>query len=502
MAARGAYRRGVARKPFDPSLARGGLFDQSSAPRADAQAASQSHGAEAGSPAATPGKAEPITVTQACERIRAALEGTGRLVIVGEVSNFSPRNHWYFSIKDADAVLNCVMWASAVSRAAFQPANGVEVVVTGRLTYYGPSARTQIVVDRIERRGQGSLQQRFDELCRVLRSEGYFDESRKKSLPPHPRRIAVVTARHGAALQDVLRTARLRAPWVQLLVVEVPVQGEGAAAEVARAIRAVDRRSDELGIDAMIVTRGGGSLEDMWAFNERAVADAVYACRTPVVAAIGHETDTTVIELVADRRASTPTQAAMLLLPDRAQLAEQVAHLCDRVSFLARKRVRDAARELEGVVRHPMFRTPAGFLSPLRLRLAACEARLRRSPHARLDRARRRLAELHTAFERQRPAARQAVAQQRVASLEARLRACARGTVNQAGVRVEGLARQLSALGPQHVLARGYSVTFIEGGAILRHVSDAREGQPIVTRLAEGELRSIVQPAPGSRSHQ
>jgi exodeoxyribonuclease VII large subunit len=411
----------------------------------------------------------PLTVTQVCDQARGVLDGLGRVCVIGEVSNFSGRTHWYFSIKDAKAVLGCVMWERTAQSAAVQPCNGMEVVVTGKLTYYAPSARTQLVVETIERRGMGSLQQRLEELCRVLRSEGYFDESRKRRLPAHPRRIAVITSKHGAALQDVLRTCAMRAPFVDILVVEVAVQGEAAAPDIVRAIRAVDRRADELGIDAMIVTRGGGSLEDLWAFNDRTVADAVFKSTTPVVAAIGHETDTTVIELVADRRASTPTQAAMLLLPDGAQLGEQVDHLTDRLSLLTRKCVRDASRTVIELQR-----------------------RLVGAPKARLDRAARRLAELRTAFEQLRPATRQALARQRLASLRDRLNRAQAEQLARARQHADTLWRQLRVLGPEQVLARGYSLTFAADGALLRRAHDAQPGDQLLTKLAEGSVTVTV----------
>lgn len=419
----------------------------------------------------TSAKKPPLTVTQACDQARTVLDALGRIGVVGEISNFSARNHWYFSVKDQNAVLGCVMWQSATARAEFQPCNGMEVVVWGRLTYYAPAARTQLVVDAVERRGQGTLQQRYEELCRVLRTEGYFDDARKQSLPAHPRKVAVITAKHGAALQDVLRTARLRAPWVDILVVEVPVQGEGAADEVARAIRAVDRRSDELGIDAMIVTRGGGSLEDLWAFNERVVADAVFKSRTPIVAAIGHETDVTIVELVADRRASTPTQAAMLLLPDRQQLTEQVDHATDRLSLLTRKSLRDAQRDVHELAR-----------------------RLSGAPRACFDRAARRLAEIRAAFERHRPSARHALAEQRMRALSRRLHRALLDRQVRAQRQVDALGRQLRVLGPEQVLARGYSLTFTAQGELVRRADDTRSGQEISTRLAEGTIRSVVSP--------
>lgn len=404
-----------------------------------------------------------------CDRARSTLDSLGRLSVVGEVSNFTPRNHWYFSIKDQRAVLGCVMWESAAARAAVQPTNGMEVVVTGRLTYYPPAGRTQLVVESIQRRGQGTLRQRFEELCTQLRALGYFEEARKRPLPAHPRRVAVVTARHGAALQDVRRTALLRAPFVPLLVVAVPVQGEGAAPEIARALRALDRRADELGVDAIILTRGGGSLEDLWAFNERVVAEAIYACTCPVVAAIGHETDVTVAELVADRRASTPTQAVMLLLPDRVQMEEQIEHLAHRMILLARKQQREASRTL-----------------------AQLQARLRGAPRARLERAYRVLAECRVALEHLRPSARHALARRRVAELHQRMARALSARHTQARTRLEACARHLAGLGPQQVLARGYSLTLDADGRLVRRAQDVRPGMSLVTRLAEGSIRSTV----------
>jgi exodeoxyribonuclease VII large subunit len=460
----------VSRRPFDPSLARGGLFE---GPRG--------------------GEPEPISVTEASAILRRAIEGTGEHRIVGEVSNFTQRQHWYFTVKDEESQLDCVMWASANGRSQVTPANGMEVVLTGRPTHYGPRGKTQLVVTRIERRGAGSLQQRFEELCRVLREQGYFDEARKQPLPAYPRAIAVVTSATGAALQDVLRTARIRAPFVRILVIDVPVQGDLAAPAVARAIDAVDRRADELSIDAIVVTRGGGSLEDLWAFNERAVADAVFRARTPIVAAIGHESDTTVIELVADRRASTPTAAIMALLPDREGMVQQVDHLHDRLEFLLRRRVHESRRELEALARHPMFRSPASMVAPHRLAVDRAAERMRAAVRARVAAARHRLSEARSRFEPLRPAIRQAAARERLRSLDARLRAAIRRSVLDLRGQVASADRQLRLLGPEETLGRGWSLTFDERGVLVRRTADARPGSVLVSKFADGTVRSRVE---------
>ncbi|MFN9077462.1 MAG: exodeoxyribonuclease VII large subunit, partial [bacterium] len=266
-------------------------------------------------PAAPPAAPSDMSVTDASALIERTLADgiRGPLRVRGEIANLSRKNHWYFSIKDAASVLRCVMWQSDASRVGFSPKEGDAIVVTGKIGHYGPQGSTQLYATKMEPQGVGLLEQRFQALVKELREKGYFEESRKKPLPEHPRRVAVVTSAAGAALQDVVKTARELRAGVEFVVVDVRVQGDGAAEQVAAALRAIARRHRELEIDAVIVTRGGGSREDLWAFNERVVADAAFALPIPLVAAIGHEVDTSVIELVADRRASTPTQAAMLL---------------------------------------------------------------------------------------------------------------------------------------------------------------------------------------------
>jgi exodeoxyribonuclease VII large subunit len=473
----------VARRPFDPRLARGGLFDAPATP-ASVAPAPRTDGPDA---------ADAISVTEASARIRRAIESTGRLRIVGEISNFSSRQHWYFTLKDGECQLDCVMWASSTASAACRPADGIEVVVEGTPTHYGPRGRTQLVVRAIERRGAGALQQRFEELCRTLRAQGYFDEARKAPLPAYPRAIAVVTSAQGAALQDVLRTARLRAPFVRILAVDVPVQGDAAAPAIARAIDALDRRAAELEIDAVVVTRGGGSIEDLWAFNERAVADAIFRARIPVVAAIGHESDVTVAELVADRRASTPTAAVMLLLPDRDGMRQQSDHLHDRLRFLVQRRVHDARVLVDRVARHPGLRSPTAGIAARRAALGIAWSRLSRAVGTRLGRDAARLAECRARLERIRPSARHAAAAERVAALDARLRAAARRMAADRRRRLEGADRELRILGPGETLARGWSLTFDADGRLVRRAADAVPGSALVTRLADGVVRSRVE---------
>jgi exodeoxyribonuclease VII large subunit len=307
--------------------------------------------------------------------------------------------------------------------------------------------------------------------------------------------VAVITSFQADALQDVLKTARIRAPFVDILVVGVPVQGEAAAPAVAQAIAAVDRRADELGIDAMIVTRGGGSIEDLWAFNERIVAEAVFNAKTPVISAIGHESDVTIIDFVADHRASTPTQAVMELFPDREAEGEQVDSLSGRMNRSARRRVEDARRHLSMLARHPLFRSPRAPIDLRRADLGRLAVRLAGGTRATHAAARHRLADACARFERHRPAIRQAAARERLHSFEARLHSAARRSLADLRGQLSSADRQLRLLGPGETLARGWSLTFAADGSLLRSAADAGAGQELRTQFADGSVRSRVEPA-------
>ncbi|MBL8991415.1 MAG: exodeoxyribonuclease VII large subunit [Phycisphaerae bacterium] len=432
----------------------------------------------------------PLRVGQLAAMVEGALRALPTPVrLIGEVSNFTHRGHWYFAVKDSDAVISCVMFANRAKAAGFVPADGREVIVTGRVEFYKPQGRVSFYVEGIEPVGLGALQLAFQKLVAEVRGLGWMDPGRKRPLPSFPRRIAVITSRTGAALQDVLATMRARCPAVDVAFIDVLVQGPDAAPSVARALRWVGSRHRALGIDAVIVTRGGGSIEDLWAFNERTVAEAIVQCPVPVAAAIGHETDTTIAELVADERCATPTQAAMRLTPDRAALREQLELLVARMRQSLNRSARAAGESLRSNTRH-----------------------LTSAVHARSQAAARRLEQAVARLERSRPSA---VYAQRSAGLRAladRLREAAARRIEAADPRpialalrdawqaqaarhldvLDGLQRQLSLVGPQAVLARGYSVTFDERGRVVRRPSDAPPGQPITTRLADGTLESVV----------
>ncbi len=444
--------------------------------------------------ASTPERGRPITVSALASLVDGALRAgvPGKVRVIGEVSGLRERTHWYFDLKDAAASIGCVMFASAAARVRFKPEEGREVVVGGRVEFYAKQGRVSLIVDSIEPVGAGALDLALRKMIEELRGLGYLDPGRKRPLPVFPRRIGVVTSRSAAALQDVLVTMKKRCPSVGVLLADVRVQGDGAAEEVARAVNALSLHHAALGIDAILVTRGGGSKEDLWAFNERVVADAIYRSRVPVVAAIGHETDVTVAELVADERCATPTQAAVRLTPDVAALGRQVhstgrrlASAMGAVAADGRYATVNAARSLAGAVAEHRH------VAALAVERAAA------------------------GLERQRPRAVLARMRERLNGAAARLRAGAKGTLlaadlrepstrllRAAGLIAPALAsrldadeRQLHAVSPLRVLERGYSVTTGRDGRLVRTTADARPGDRLTTRVSDGTVASRVEDA-------
>jgi len=462
-----------------------------------------------------------LSVSEAAALIKGVLERgiAGPIRVAGEIGNLSARHHWYFSLKDDDAVIGCVAWASTARSFGFRPEQGDEVIATGTVSHYPPQGRTQLYVTRLEPVGEGALEAAFRRLCETLRSEGYFEPGRKRPLPPMPRRIAVVTSAGGAAVQDVIATAAQRCPAVGLLVVDVRVQGDGAAEQVAAAIDRLDAARDVLGIDAILVTRGGGSREDLWAFNERVVADATFRCSLPIVAAIGHESDTTIIELVADLRAATPTQAAMHLVPDAGELHRQLDHLAGRLGVVLGRRLELARARLDGLARSEALARPAARLERERERLDDRRRRLLHAARHRLDRSHRRVdrlagrlgslptdrlvgerrSELRVLAARLDGAVRHRLDRGgELRRLELDLRAAARSRIRVARADVESLARSLHAVDPERVLRRGFSLTTRAGGGVVRSARDVGPGDRIVSRRAAGAIASVVEPDDGA----
>lgn len=438
--------------------------------------------------------ASALTVTQVTLLVKDTLaDHTPKpLKVVGEISNFSERGHWYLSLKDEENVLNAVMWKSAAGKVGFMPQRGMQVVATGRLDYYGPQARLQMYVDKLEPVGQGELELKFRQLCDQLRELGYFAAEHKQPLPTFAQHVAIITSEKGAAVQDVIRTARHRWPGVRLSVVDVPVQGASAAPKIAAAITAVDAHHEAMGIDAIVLTRGGGSIEDLWAFNERVVADAIYNATVPVVAAIGHEVDTTIAELVADLRCSTPTQAAERLVADRAAEQQRLDQLTHRLRTGLRRRAEVSRSRVEAVRRHVFFRQPEARVAMLQEQLPRYAERLRLAAGERLRLNRDRVRESRQRLSELSPKPRIAMARQSLEALRDRLGVQAAQHHRQALTRIRSLGRQLEAVGPRSVLKRGFSYTTDEAGRLIRQPDDVAPGDRVTTHLADGQFDSQV----------
>ena len=386
-----------------------------------------------------------VTVSELLRSVRDTLERRFPLMWVrGELSNLSraPSGHRYFTLKDSGAQVDCVMFRSRAAALDGELSEGMQVEARVLATLYEPRGRFQLTVEALRRAGLGPLYERFLRLKEKLEGEGLFDPALKRAPPAHPRSIGVITSLAAAALRDVLTTLRRRNPALPVVVYPVPVQGEGAAARIAAMLAVASARAE---CDVLLLVRGGGSIEDLWQFNEEAVARAIRASRLPVVVGVGHETDFTIADFAADRRAATPTAAAELVSPARAELLGRIAECARGVSREMRRRLQYAMQAMDGWSR----------------RLVHPAERLRSS-------------------------------QQLVTQLRARLAFAYAHGVHRCAAYVERLRASLVSLDPTAVLARGYSITRNAAGDVLRHATRAREGDRIFTTLARGSLESEV----------
>jgi len=474
--------------------------------------------ADAAAPDAGPAEESPLSVSDLVASVKHALNDAfpGRVTVVGELSNFKHHSsgHMYFRLKDADTAIDAAMFRGRAAKLKFAPADGLEVVVEGRVDVYEARGQLQLYVERMTPRGAGALELAFRQLCDKLRAEGLFDAEAKKPIVRLPRAIGVVTSPTGAALRDIRRTLHRRWPAATVFLLGSLVQGDSAAAEVAQAVALLDANAERLGIETIIIARGGGSLEDLWAFNEEVLARAIFACATPVISGVGHETDVTIADMVADCRAATPTAAAELAVPDAAELRRHLAAVGARLARTAAERLRSARAALDGVLRSVVFRDPAARLRAQMQRTDELSHRLASALRGRLVEAGRRLAPAANRLATLHPARLCERAQGRLDRVAGRMAWALGGRSKRAGdaladlalrmraghpthrvrlarQRLAALGRQLEAMSYRSVLARGFSVTR-KGDAILRSAGDAQTGDIICTELADGTVDSRV----------
>jgi exodeoxyribonuclease VII large subunit len=433
------------------------------------------------------------SVSRLNREVRVLLErGFGSLWLEAEISNFArpSSGHWYFSLKDAGAQVRCCMFRQRNMLLGFAPRDGQKVLVRARIGLYEPRGEYQLVIDHMEDAGLGALKRQFDELAAKLAAEGLFAPERKRPLPALPKRIGVITSPSGAAIHDILHVLARRFAAIPVLLYPVAVQGAAAAAEIVAALKLAGRRAE---CDVLILARGGGSLEDLWAFNDEALARAIGACPIPVVSGIGHEIDFTIADFAADVRAATPSAAAEIVAPDAEEWAASLRRLRERLQRALRQRIDTHRERLRWLIGRAELVNPEARLAQQGQRLDELEQRASRALRQILADRRSALGLSVSRLWQLSPAARLQGTAARHAALFARLRAAGLQQLNRARERLAPLVRTLNAVSPLATLDRGYAIVSLEGGAILRDAKDATAGTIIEARLSQGRIRAKVE---------
>jgi exodeoxyribonuclease VII large subunit len=434
-----------------------------------------------------------LTVTELSARLRGVLESEfDEVWVEGEISNGRVWNtgHYYFTLKDATAQIKCVMFRSAIRYLKFKPADGLRVVARGRISVYEPKGEYQLVCEHLEPQGYGPLQLAFEQLKKKLAAEGLFDERRKRALPTLPRQIGIVTSVDGAALRDIVRVLRRRYPNAHLVIAPSRVQGEGAAGEVARAIRHVSRLD---GVDVVIVGRGGGSIEDLWAFNEEVVARAIAACPIPVISAVGHETDFTIADFVADLRAPTPSAAAELVVRKKDEFGAHIDRLGQRLGGAIHARISRLESRLNALLARPGMAGVPGRLAWRARHVSELAGEIRHSLRDGLLLRGRRLDQLERALGEYDPRHRLARIRTGLVGSRGRLDAAATRRLHVTHSRVRSTIARLEGLSPLAVLGRGYAVCWDETRTrIVRDAASISSGEGIRVTLERGEIEARV----------
>ena len=436
--------------------------------------------------------AEIWSVSQLTRRIKALIEGqVGSVWVSGEISNWklAASGHAYFTLKDADSQIDAVMFKGKLDRVRFTPEAGLEILAHGSVTVYERRGNYQIVIDDMQPRGMGALQLAFEKLKKKLSDEGLFDEAHKKPLPLLPKRIGIVTSPTGAAIRDILNVLGRRFANVHVILHPARVQGTEAAAEIAAGIRALD----EWGVDVMIVGRGGGSLEDLWPFNEEPVVRAVFEAKTPIISAVGHEIDFSLCDFAADLRAPTPSAAAELVVRERQALADAVAAYRRRLAEALGRKAERLRHRLDSARGSFVFRRPEDLLRQQRQALDEVNMRLEESLRSRVQDYRARWEHAARALKYVSPAKRVERAHERLASLRGSLLRSGRQLSAAQRARLEGAAGKLHALSPLAILGRGYGLTWKEPEHVLvRDAATLRPGDSVRLRFERGSATAKI----------
>jgi len=447
-------------------------------------------------PAEFQGLASPVrevySVTRLTREVRALLDrGLGVIWLEGELSNFSQpaSGHWYFSLKDKDAQLRCAMFRMKNALVGFTPKPGAQLLVRGRISVYEARGEYQLIVEHLEEAGLGALKREFERLKARLAAEGLFALERKRPLPRFPRRIGLITSPSGAALRDILHVLQRRFPPARVLIYPAPVQGPAAVPALVRALELASARAE---CDVLILARGGGSLEDLWAFNDERLARAIHGCALPIVCGVGHEVDFTIADFVADARAPTPSAAAELVVPDRLACLEALGRSAQRLAGGMRRELRRLGARLENTERRLRLAHPGVRLSQQVQRLDELALRLSGGMHGRLHRQHARLADVRARLARCSP--RHTVREYCAHEQQLRTRLAHAMRTHLAGLaqRLALAQRGLHGVSPLATLSRGFAIVTDAHGAVISDTATIDCGQQIEARLARGSLTARV----------
>ena len=436
-------------------------------------------------------KAKIYSVTEINSLVKGVLDAglPGRLTVKGEISGWKQHGsgHCYFTLKDEGSVLPCAMWKPNVARMRFHADNGLAVLATGFVDVYVPQGRYSLIVEEMAPAGIGALQLAFEQLVKKLRAEGLFNDEHKKPIPKYPERIGILTSESGAAVHDIADSIHNRWPCTRLFLYPVPVQGEGAAEQIAAAIGDVNRRNARLKLDLLIVGRGGGSLEDLWAFNEEVLARAIYASKIPIISAVGHEVDVTVADLVADARASTPTKAGVVAVLDRVEVLADLANQERRLTGTVRSRLDLCAQYVRTILASAVFRNPELAIRNRQQHVDDLADNLAEALRLLFAEARRLLQDYYeqvVQIEPHRLLGRMSV---ELNEWKARQQAAVTSVLSRSRLQLTAQENRLTALDPRSVLKRGYSITMNkQSGRVVRTLDDVQIGESLLTELTEG----------------
>ncbi len=433
------------------------------------------------------------SVARLNREVRRLLEsGFARIWVAGEISNLArpPSGHLYFTLKDAGAQVSCALFRNRAARLSFTPENGAQVLAQAQVSLYEARGNYQLIVDHLEEAGDGALRRAFEQLKQQLSAEGLFAPEHKRAVPAWPRRIGVITSPGGAAIRDVLTVLKRRFAAIPVIIYPTLVQGASAAGQIVAALQTAQQRGE---CDVLLLTRGGGSLEDLWPFNELSVARAVYACQLPVVSAVGHEIDVVISDYVADQRAATPSAAAELLSPDRVQLAARLDQLQQHLGTRIGQTLRQRRQRLDWLLGRARQCAPQRRLQQQAQRLDELYQRLLRAwQHTRMQR-QSRLQAAGAGLRQRHPGTRLQTLQALLDQLAQRLKYCINIQLSVGREKLAGATRALDTVSPLATLQRGYSITLVAStGKIVRQATDIAVGELLQTRLAHARVISQV----------